>query len=144
MTHSHDLCLYHENRAFGWTPPKFGHLPLIMNPDGTKLSKRQGDAFVEQLKEAGYYPEAVLSYITESGGAGERGRANRPPELQSMDSLVKNVINELFFVRQHAGEFHDKAWLVFCLFTVQRRNDHPPLILLAKREVGNIQQNGHC
>ena len=37
-------------KAFGWTPPKFGHLPLIINSDGTKLSKRQGDVHVEHYK----------------------------------------------------------------------------------------------
>ncbi|KAK3596712.1 hypothetical protein CHS0354_025010 [Potamilus streckersoni] len=55
-------------RAFGWTPPKFAHLPLIMNSDGTKLSKRQGDSHVEYYREMGYYPEAVLNYITRMGG----------------------------------------------------------------------------
>ena len=37
-------------KAFGWIPPKFGHLPLIINSDGTKLSKRQGDVHVEHYK----------------------------------------------------------------------------------------------
>ena len=37
-------------KAFGWTPPKFGHLPLIINSDGTKLSKRQGDVHVEHYR----------------------------------------------------------------------------------------------
>lgn len=33
------ILMYH---ALGWTPPQYGHLPLILNPDGSKLSKRQG------------------------------------------------------------------------------------------------------
>ncbi|CAG0919802.1 unnamed protein product [Notodromas monacha] len=83
-----------DDKAFGWKPPTFGHLPLIMNPDGTKLSKRQRDAFVEDLRDSGYYPEAVLSYVTESGGGGETGRANKPPELQSLGSLIQNFNQE--------------------------------------------------
>ncbi|XP_064643804.1 nondiscriminating glutamyl-tRNA synthetase EARS2, mitochondrial-like [Lineus longissimus] len=55
-------------RAFGWEPPRYAHLPLIMNSDGTKLSKRQDDIRVESLQEKGYYPDAVLNLITLSGG----------------------------------------------------------------------------
>ena len=42
------LLLY---EALGWDPPQFAHLPLIMNSDGTKLSKRQGDVHVENYRE---------------------------------------------------------------------------------------------
>lgn len=37
-------------RAFGWEPPVFGHLPLLINADGTKLSKRQGDIDIKSLR----------------------------------------------------------------------------------------------
>lgn len=49
-------------QAFGWTPPKFIHLPLILNKTGGKLSKRQGDVFVEEFKERGYLPEALTNF----------------------------------------------------------------------------------
>lgn len=48
--------------AFGWTPPKFIHLPLILNKTGGKLSKRQGDVFVEQYRDKGYLPEAIINF----------------------------------------------------------------------------------
>ncbi|GFN87359.1 glutamate--tRNA ligase [Plakobranchus ocellatus] len=54
--------------ALGWTPPVFGHLPLIVNPDGTKLSKRQGDVNIDHYKTQGYFPQAVINYITSIGG----------------------------------------------------------------------------
>merc|ERR1712226_1375169 len=54
--------------AFGWTPPKFGHLPLIVNSDGSKLSKRQGDVHLEFYKEKGYFPETMLKFSTLMGG----------------------------------------------------------------------------
>jgi len=37
-------------KAFGWTPPLFGHLPLLVNADGSKLSKRTGDVHVEAYR----------------------------------------------------------------------------------------------
>ncbi len=49
-------------QAFGWTPPKFIHLPLILNKTGGKLSKRQGDVFVEQYRDKGYLPEAIVNF----------------------------------------------------------------------------------
>lgn len=49
-------------RAFGWTPPKFIHLPLILNKTGGKLSKRQGDVFVEQYRDKGCLPEALVNF----------------------------------------------------------------------------------
>ncbi|KAJ8735100.1 hypothetical protein PYW08_014350 [Mythimna loreyi] len=55
-------------RAFGWTPPQFGHMPLIVNADGTKLSKRQSDVKVEDYRRNGIYPLALVNYITLSGG----------------------------------------------------------------------------
>lgn len=43
-------------RAFGWEPPKFGHLPLLLDPEtGGKLSKRNRSVFVEQYQENGYF-----------------------------------------------------------------------------------------
>ncbi|XP_063977151.1 nondiscriminating glutamyl-tRNA synthetase EARS2, mitochondrial [Diachasmimorpha longicaudata] len=59
-------------QAFGWTPPQFGHLPLILNADGTKLSKRQGDIKVESFRKDGIFPLALLNYITYAGGGFRR------------------------------------------------------------------------
>jgi glutamyl-tRNA synthetase len=49
-------------QAFGWMPPKFIHLPLILNKTGGKLSKRQGDVFVEQYKDKGYLAAAIVNF----------------------------------------------------------------------------------
>ncbi|MEO5927379.1 MAG: glutamate--tRNA ligase [Patescibacteria group bacterium] len=49
--------------AFGWTPPKFAHLPLLLNSDRSKLSKRQGDVAVEDYLKKGYVPEALLNFV---------------------------------------------------------------------------------
>ena len=50
-------------QAFDWTPPKFIHFPLILNKvGGGKLSKRQGDVFVEDYLSKGYLPEALINF----------------------------------------------------------------------------------
>jgi glutamyl-tRNA synthetase len=49
--------------ALGAPAPVYGHLPLLHGPDGRKLSKRHGAASVQELREAGYLPEAVDNYI---------------------------------------------------------------------------------
>ncbi|MBW7876843.1 MAG: glutamate--tRNA ligase [Candidatus Cloacimonetes bacterium] len=54
------LLLY---QFFGWEPPKFAHLPLLLNPDKSKLSKRQGDVAVEDFLKAGYFEEALLNFL---------------------------------------------------------------------------------
>jgi glutamyl-tRNA synthetase len=50
-------------KALGHDPPIYGHLPLLHGPDGKKLSKRHGAASVQELRDAGYLPEAVLNYV---------------------------------------------------------------------------------
>ncbi|HWF50711.1 MAG TPA: glutamate--tRNA ligase [Solirubrobacteraceae bacterium] len=49
--------------ALGQTPPVYAHLPLLYGPDGKKLSKRHGAASVQELRDAGYLPEAVDNYV---------------------------------------------------------------------------------
>ena len=54
------LMLY---EAFGWTPPTYMHLPLLLNPDGSKMSKRRNPTSVEYYRRAGYVPQALLNYL---------------------------------------------------------------------------------
>lgn len=55
-----NILLYND---FGWTPPKFIHMPLILNKEGGgKLSKRKGDVFVEDFLNKGYLPEALINF----------------------------------------------------------------------------------
>ena len=50
-------------RAFGVEPPKYGHIPLILNPEGTKMSKRDRGAALGTYVEEGFLPEAVNNYL---------------------------------------------------------------------------------
>lgn len=73
--------LLHE--AFGWTPPLFAHLPLLLNADRSKLSKRQGDAAVEDYLEQGYLPEAIINFAALLGWNPSGTR-----EIYALDDLV--------------------------------------------------------
>jgi glutamyl-tRNA synthetase/nondiscriminating glutamyl-tRNA synthetase len=53
--------LFYE--AFGWTPPAFAHLALVMGPDHTPLSKRHGATSVAEFRAKGYLPEALVNYL---------------------------------------------------------------------------------
>ena len=53
--------------AFGWEPPTFCHLPMVMGKDGSKLSKRHGATSVIEFRKAGYLSEAVVNYMAMLG-----------------------------------------------------------------------------
>ena len=54
-------------RALGATLPRFAHVPMILGPDGERLSKRHGAVSVMQYREEGYLPEALLNYLARLG-----------------------------------------------------------------------------
>ncbi|KIS69918.1 glutamate--tRNA ligase MSE1 [Mycosarcoma maydis] len=54
-------------KALDFTPPKFAHLPLLVNADGTKLSKRTGDVRVESYRDKGVEPEALCNMLGLTG-----------------------------------------------------------------------------
>ncbi|MGH8075545.1 MAG: glutamate--tRNA ligase [Lysobacter sp.] len=54
-------------RALGAEVPYFAHLPMILDPEGAKLSKRTGAADVMQYRDAGYLPHALLNYLVRLG-----------------------------------------------------------------------------
>jgi glutamyl-tRNA synthetase len=59
---------------FGWTPPAFVHLPVVLGADKAKLSKRQGAASVLEYRDMGYLPEAMVNFLAFLGwspGTGE-------------------------------------------------------------------------
>ena len=53
--------------ALEWNKPNYAHIPLIHGPDGAKLSKRHGALGIDQYKEMGYLPEALLNYLVRLG-----------------------------------------------------------------------------
>lgn len=70
-------------RYFGWTPPKYAHMPLILNKDRSKLSKRQGDTAAGAYVTKGYLPEALLNFLVLLGW-----NPGTEQELFSLEELV--------------------------------------------------------
>jgi glutamyl-tRNA synthetase len=79
-------------KAFGWQPPRYAHLSLIVNPDRSKLSKRQGDVAVEDYLAKGYLPEAIVNYVALLGW--------NPGTEQEIFSL-KDLLKEFSFDKIH-------------------------------------------
>lgn len=61
-------------KALGFSAPKFAHLPMILGPDRTPLSKRHGATAVAHFREEGYLPEALVNYLALLGWTSEDGR----------------------------------------------------------------------
>ena len=75
---------------FGWTLPVFAHLPLLLNPDRSKLSKRQGDVAVEDYMKKGYLKEALVNFIALLGwNPGDDREIFMLDELENEFSLEK-------------------------------------------------------
>jgi glutamyl-tRNA synthetase len=77
-------------RALGATPPVYAHVPMILGPDGAKLSKRHGAVSVLQYKEDGYLPDALLNYLVRLGWSqGDQEVFTREEMISAFD--IKDV-----------------------------------------------------
>ena len=87
------LLVLEAARAVGLTDaarPRYAHLPLLHGPDGKKLSKRHGAASVQELRDAGYLPEAVRNYLALLGwGAGDDSTVLSTEELVERFTLER-------------------------------------------------------
>jgi glutamyl-tRNA synthetase len=87
------LLVLEAARAIGLSDaplPRYAHLPLLHGPDGRKLSKRHGAASVQELRDAGYLPEAVRNYLALLGwGAGDDQTVLSTEELVERFSLER-------------------------------------------------------
>ncbi|UFJ40631.1 glutamate--tRNA ligase [Brevibacillus humidisoli] len=102
--------------AFGWEPPKFAHLALILNQEGKKMSKRDESIiqFIEQYRELGFLPDAIVNFIVllgwSSGGEEEifskqelieqfsLERVSKAPAV--FDTVKMNWMNNYYLKRQ--------------------------------------------
>ena len=92
--------------AFGWTPPLFAHVSLVMGPDHAPLSKRHGATSVAEFRARGYLPEALTNYLALIGWSPGEG-----DELLPIDELAKRF--RLEDVGKSAGVFdlEKLAWV---------------------------------
>ena len=93
-------------RALGAPPPRFAHIPLILNKDGSKMSKRDEGASVDYYIKRGYLPQAVRNYLCLLGWSPKDNR-----EKMSIEEVVK-IFDLNNVVRSHATFDPDKLhWL---------------------------------
>jgi glutamyl-tRNA synthetase len=71
--------------AFGWQPPRFAHLPMILGPDKSKLSKRHGATAVNEYRDQGYLPEAMINFLSLLGWS-----LDDKTEIMTRDEIVQN------------------------------------------------------
>lgn len=85
-------------RAFGVEPPKYAHIPLILNSDGSKMSKRDLGASLDSYVEGGFLPEAVLNYLCLLGWSPKEDR-----EKMAIDEVIERF--DLPQVLRHNARF---------------------------------------
>jgi len=92
-------------RALGAEPPKYAHLPMILGPDGSRLSKRHGAVSVMQYRDDGFLPEALLNYLVRLGWS------HGDQEIFSVDEMIE--LFDLPGINRSASTFNpDKLlWL---------------------------------
>ena len=92
-------------RALGHAPPVYAHLPMILGPDGTKLSKRHGAVSVLQYRDDGFLPEAVLNYLVRLGWS------HGDQEFFTIEEMVR--LFDIAEVNKSASTFdvHKLTWL---------------------------------
>ncbi len=89
-------------RAFGWDPPQFAHLPMMLSAKGDKLSKRNASVGVQDYRDRGYTPMGVLNYLVRFGWS------HGDQEIFSRDELIQLFTWER--VNKSDGKFDEKKF----------------------------------
>ena len=77
--------------ALGYREPKFGHIPLILNPDRTKMSKRKSQTAITAYREQGYLPEAMATSSPSWAGLGTEEEIFSPPSWPSASRSARST-----------------------------------------------------
>ncbi len=101
------LLLY---EAFGWNPPQFAHIPLLLNRDKSKLSKRQNDVSVEEYIQKNYSKEAILNFIAFLGWHPGKGEEQ---EIFSLEELIARFSLEQIHKGGAVFEIEKLNWFNF-------------------------------
>ena len=113
--------------SFGWERPIFTHLPLLLNPDRTKLSKRQGDVAVEDYRSKGFLKEALVNFVALLGW-----NAGDDKEFYFMNGLIENFSLERV---NKAGAVFDIEKLNWLNAEHLRRKTNDEILLMLKEEI---------
>ena len=98
-----NILLYKD---FGWEAPKFIHIPLTLSEEGGKLSKRHGDVAVENYKEKGYLPEALINFSVLLGW-----HPKDEKEIFTLDELVQEFSVERMGVAAAIFDKQKLRWI---------------------------------
>ncbi|WP_411727300.1 glutamate--tRNA ligase [Methyloglobulus sp.] len=92
-------------KALGAELPNYAHLPMILGPDGARLSKRHGVVSVMQFRDEGYLPEALLNYLVRLGWS------HGDQEIFSIDEMIANFSLDAINVSASAFNMEKLLWL---------------------------------
>jgi len=118
-------------KFFGWEIPEFAHLPLLLNPDKSKLSKRQGDVAVEDYRAKGYLKEALVNFVALLGWS-----AGDDKEFYSLEELSK--VFSLERVNKAGAVFNIEKLQAMNFEHLQKKSD-TELVVLLKEELKNSE-----
>lgn len=117
--------------SMGWDIPVYAHLPLILGPDGAKLSKRHGATGVEEYRDMGYLPEAMRNYLLRlcwSHGDDEIISTEQAIEWFSLEGIGKSParfdFDKLNFINAHYLKLAENQRLVDLTINILRKNGH--------------------
>ena len=92
--------------AFGWEPPAFAHLPMILGPDRSKLSKRHGDTSVLEFRERGFLPEALFNFLALLGWS-----LDDRTEIIDRDTFVRQFSLDRVLANPAVFNFEKLTWM---------------------------------
>ena len=123
---------------FGWDMPTFAHLPLILNPDRSKLSKRQGDVAVEDYRAKGFLPEALVNFVALLGWNPGDTR-----EVFSMEELIKEFTLERCGKSGAIFDTKKLLWMNEQHIRIKSDNELLELLkpILAERNLATVSDN---
>ena len=116
-------------KSFNWEQPEFIHLPLLLNKDKTKLSKRQGDVAVEDYIQNGYLQESLINFVALLGWHGSDDK-----EIYSLNELVKSFSIDRIRSSGAIFDIQKLQWFNQKYINSMDLND---LLVLVNRELSN-------
>jgi glutamyl-tRNA synthetase len=119
-------------RALGAEPPVYAHVPDVLGTDGKKLSKRHGAQAVEDFRELGYIPDALLNFLARLGWA-----YDDKTEVFSRDELVRLFSLERVSSSPAVFDYEKLAWLNGVHLRNLPPDDYAERVVAYLREQGN-------
>lgn len=112
---------------FGWEKPIFAHLPLLLNPDRSKLSKRQGDVAVEDYRAKGFLKDALVNFVALLGW-----NAGDDKEFYNMNELIESFSLDRV---NNSGAVFDLEKLNWINAEHLRKKSHSEILDMLKEEI---------